>query len=779
VTTDRRKRLGEILVASGTIDESQLEDALAAQADGSVRRRLGATIIDLGFSTEDDIAAALATQLRLETVDLAEIGPEPAALQRIPRHLAERHHVLPLRIDEDQQLVVAMADPTNVFALDDLKLGSGLRDVRPVVSTETAITEALRRTYASDSAALDMVENMVEGDVTTVDEDEDLAAVAAGDDQPIIRLANAILADAVRTRTSDVHVEPERDHVRIRYRIDGLLRETMRVPKHIGPSLVSRLKIMSTLDIAERRRPQDGRAMIRVEGQEVDLRVSTMPTMHGETIVMRLLRKGAERLSIDDLGISPDARAMFESALERPQGLIVITGPTGSGKTTTLYAGLSLISDPVRNILTLEDPIEYQLEGINQTQVNPKIDLTFARGLRTVLRQDPDVVMVGEIRDRETAELAMEASFTGHLVLSTLHTNDAPSTIVRLVDLGVERFLIASSMILVAAQRLARNVCPHCAVPAQPEERILHRLGLQRSDLEGVRLVQGTGCQRCEKTGYLGRTALLEVLPITPEMRELIVEGGSETEIGRLARQQGMRTLREDGIAKALAGITTLEEVLRVTPEESVRTSRCPECNVVVGEDFLFCPNCDHGLRGDACRECGSRLEGDWTTCPYCRAAVDRDAPPRPVVSRDLVRQVAEGAVRRAPSPAPPTPRTVLVVDDDGSIRKLFGLLLDDEFTVLEAVDGEQALAMTAEHRPDALLLDYRLPDMDGIEVTRQLRQREEGADVAILMVTGVEDPALEVEGLLAGVDDFLTKPFDEDVLRARLRSLLRRHATV
>ncbi|MBW3659709.1 MAG: Flp pilus assembly complex ATPase component TadA, partial [Actinobacteria bacterium] len=359
----RRRRLGEILVESGTITESELEDALAAQTHEGVRQRLGTAIIRLGYSTEESIADALATQLGLETVDLSVVGPEPQALSRIPRQLAERHHVLPLHVDEDQNLVVAMSDPTNVFALDDIKFSSGLRGIRAVVSTETSITEALRRTYGSDTAALDMVEGMGDGDVTTIEEDDDLAVTAGGDDQPIIRLANAILADAVRSRTSDVHVEPERDRVRVRYRIDGMLRETMRVPKHIGPALISRLKIMSSLDIAERRRPQDGRAMIRVEGQEVDLRVSTMPTMYGETIVMRLLRKGAERLDIEDLGISPDARAMFEAALERPQGLIVITGPTGSGKTTTLYAGLSIIADPVRNILTLEDPIEYQLEG--------------------------------------------------------------------------------------------------------------------------------------------------------------------------------------------------------------------------------------------------------------------------------------------------------------------------------------------------------------------------------------------------------------------------------
>ncbi|MDX1620907.1 MAG: ATPase, T2SS/T4P/T4SS family, partial [Nitriliruptorales bacterium] len=358
-TRHRRKRLGEILVNGDVITEIQLEDALAAQNEGGARRRLGTTIVELGFCDEQDIADALARQLGYGTVDLAEVAPDAGALGRVPRKLAERHHALPLEIDDDDFLVVAMSDPTNVVALDDLKLTSGLRGIRPVVAPESDVTDALRRAYSTDTSALEMVEGMHEGEVVTVDrrEPDDLTSGSGADAQPIIRLANAILADAVRTRASDIHVEPERGHVRVRYRIDGMLRETMRVPKHIGPSLTSRLKIMASLDIAERRRPQDGRAMIRVEGQEVDLRVSTMPTLFGETIVLRLLRKGAEQLHVEELGLATDVREQFMNALERPQGLIVCTGPTGSGKTTTLYAGMTELADPVRNILTLEDPI--------------------------------------------------------------------------------------------------------------------------------------------------------------------------------------------------------------------------------------------------------------------------------------------------------------------------------------------------------------------------------------------------------------------------------------
>ena len=728
-----KKRLGEILLAQGVLTPEELEDALAAQTTGGRRERLGSTILRLGMAEEIDIANALARQLGLDTVDLTKVGAESNALARVPRKLAERHHLLPLEIEQGDILVVAMSDPTNVVALDDIKLTSGLRGVRTVVTTQSAIDAALRRVYGADQEALDVVEGL-ESDVQTIDEDEgDLTSAAeATDDQPIIRLANAILSDAVRGRASDVHVEPERDRVRVRYRIDGMLREAMRVPRHIGPALTSRLKIMSNLDIAERRRPQDGRAMIRVEGQEVDLRVSTMPTMYGEVMVLRLLRKGTERLKIDDLGLAPDLREIFETALSRPQGLIVMTGPTGSGKTTSLYAGLATLADPVRNIITLEDPVEYQLPGVNQTQINPKVDLTFARGLRTVLRQDPDVVMVGEIRDRETAELAMEASFTGHLVLSTLHTNDAPSTIVRLVDLGVERFLIASSLLLVVAQRLARVVCPHCKEPAEPDERTLKHLNLSREDLAGAELTRGAGCQFCERTGYYGRIGLMSMLRITPQMRELITDGASETEIARLARKQGMRSLREDGLLKAFAGITTLDEVLRTTPDEALG---------------------DESVSIDT-----SLAEGIQ---PYSggERATDTGEP------------TTDGAGDSGG-------RSVLVVDDDTSVRQLLGTMLMDDFVVLEAESGEGALQLARQHRPDVVVLDYRLPDLDGIEVTRNLRADARTAEIPIVMITGHPDAEVEVEGLVAGIDDYITKPFDGDVLQARIAAAARRQKT-
>ncbi len=628
-----RPRIGQVLMAAGILDAEQLQTALGTQAATEGHQRLGQAILDLGYCTEAELTEALSEQLGVPAVDLSQEAPDPGALERVPRRLARRHRVLPLRV-ENGNLVVAMADPTDVVARDDLELTAGVGDLDVLVASETQIAQGLRRSYGADGAARAALDELDEDRIELPDVLDQLDA-GSGEDGPVIRLANAILEEAVRLRASDVHIEPGRHELRVRYRVDGMLRESMRAPRRIMPALASRIKVMASLDIAERRRPQDGRARLRVDGQDVDLRISTMPSMHGETIVLRLLQKGQERLLLDDLGLSPDIRSTFERILERPQGLIVITGPTGSGKTTTLYAALTEIADPVRNIVTLEDPIEYELPGVNQTQINPKAGLTFAGGMRSMLRQDPDVVMVGEIRDDETAELALEASMTGHLVLATLHTNDAPSTVVRLLDLGVDRFLIASSLALVAAQRLARTVCPSCAEPAEPEERSMRLLGLAEADLEGADLRRGTGCQECDKSGFRGRTAIIEALPVTPAMRELIMEGGTETDIARLARDEGMRTLRHNGIEKAKQGITTLREVLRVTPEEPVSTSRCPSCHLLVGDDFVICPSCREPLsQATTCPYCQHRVEADWSACPFCRAELTGVTSPPPAAEQ-------------------------------------------------------------------------------------------------------------------------------------------------
>jgi type IV pilus assembly protein PilB len=601
-------------VAGGVLTIEQVEEAIHRRLPGE---RFGSVLLRIGFATEDDIADAVATQLRLPRIDVTYERPAADVIDRVPGRLAERHDLLPLGFDDDGALVVATADPSDVVALDDVRMAAGVRSVRPVVTTSAALTLARRRAYRAD-ATQDLLEDLAPETTDEFEEPDDVDAA------PVVRLVDSLLADAVAARASDLHVEAEKDGLRVRIRVDGLLRETARVPRSLAGQVVSRLKILSRLDIAERRLPQDGRALLRFEGQAVDVRVSTMPTMFGETVVLRLLAKGNEQVSIDELGMPPQAQERFLEALGRPQGLVLVTGPTGSGKTTTLYAGLSAVADPTRNVLTLEDPIEYQLTGVNQTQIEPKIGLTFARGLRHVLRQDPDVVLVGEIRDEETAQLAVEASFTGHLVLATLHTNDAPSSVSRLIDLGVDPFLASSSLLLVLAQRLARLVCSSCAQPTEPSDDVLRRLGLDRSTLADAEPKQGVGCPACEGTGEHGRTAITEVLPVGPRLRELLLENATEIAISRSARTDGMKTLRESAIELASRGSITFEEALRVTPEPSGDVTRCPSCAAIVADDHLVCPICATQLAVRHCEGCGRGVEDAWTTCPWCRHPLGR-----------------------------------------------------------------------------------------------------------------------------------------------------------
>ncbi|MCA1784285.1 MAG: Flp pilus assembly complex ATPase component TadA [Intrasporangiaceae bacterium] len=562
----RRRRIGEVLLEAGIISESDLMNGLKDSFPGE---RLGHALIRLGIVDEGSIADAIASQLGLQRIDLTTERPTEEAIDRVPSKLAARHEVVPVRLDGDV-LVLATADPSDVAAMDDVRLTARARKVVPVIATESAIEEARRRAYRTD-AARGMMHDLEEQEEAPA-EDDDLHDDLDADAQPVIKLVGTLLADAVVARASDIHIEPDRDGLAVRIRVDGMLKDRGHVPRSMSGQVVSRLKIMSRLDIAERRLPQDGRATVKVDDQEVDLRVSTMPTMHGETVVLRLLPKGAERVPISGLGLTDHAQAQFLGALERPQGLVLVTGPTGSGKTTTLYAGLEAVTDPTRNVITLEDPVEGELKGVNQTQIEPKIGFTFARGLRHVLRQDPDVVLVGEIRDHETASLAVEASFTGHLVLATLHTNNAPSSIARLVDLGADRFLVASSLLLVVAQRLARRLCPRCTEPEDPDEELLERAGLDAAKRRSTSFRDATfrtapGCAYCDHTGAVGRIAISEILPMISEMRDLIIEGAAEGAMTKLAAAGGMVSLREDAVARAMQGDISLHEAVRVTPD--------------------------------------------------------------------------------------------------------------------------------------------------------------------------------------------------------------------
>jgi len=629
-----RRRLGEVLVRGGAITEDALQEALARQIVDGRRKRLGALLVELGHVTELGIAAALADQLGLDCVDEHSLTNTEAA-DTVPAALAQRHQVLPVSISNGV-LTVASADPTNVVALDDIRLAAGVRSLRILVATASTVESALQRFYGFDQQAGQLID-AIDGTLDPSDADADIAP----DDGPVVRLAESLLNEAIIARVSDVHVEPGAHETVVRYRIDGVLKVVTTIPRAKAGALISRLKLIAGMDIAERRRPQDGRVAFRSHGQEVDLRVSSLPSLHGETLVLRLLRKGADRLGLHDVGFSADQLTLALSAVEQPQGLVLITGPTGSGKTSSLYGFLGHLVSETSKVITVEDPVEYELPGVNQTQVNRRVELSFERALRTVLRQDPDVIMVGEIRDPETAELAIQAAQTGHLVFSTLHTNDAVGAIGRLRDLGVAPYLIASALTMVIAQRLARRVCDGCAVPVEACPEILAQLHLRATDLAGAKLRAGAGCERCNGSGYMGRTAVFELLPVDARVRELIVGSGSEQALRHAGRGNGLRTLREDGLAKAAAGITTLEEVLRITPTDAADDHACTVCAQHVEPDFVACPWCGVALRPERCGTCDRMLQSGWVVCPGCAT---------PVMGED---------VQSAPSPAsaPPAPR--------------------------------------------------------------------------------------------------------------------------
>ena len=553
------KDLADVLREEGLITADQLAQATAEQE--RLGRTLGRVLIDLGMVKETDLVAALARQVGLDYVDLTDQHIDPAAASLVSEQVARRYRAMPIGF-EDGRLIVAMSDPSNVFALDDIRTITGM-DVKPVVATAGDIEAAIRRYGQFEQSVEDIsAEASSQADDGVKDLDEIEAAV---EDAPIVRLVNLLITQAVADRASDIHIEPAERDIRIRYRIDGVLHEVMRSPKNIQAGLISRLKVMADINIAERRVPQDGRIGLVVGGKAVDLRVATLPTVYGEKVVIRILDKSSVLLRLEDLGFADASFEQFEKAFRKPYGTILVTGPTGSGKSTTLYATLNIINGVDRNIITIEDPVEYRLSGVNQIQVNNKAGLSFASALRSILRADPDVILVGEIRDRETALIAMEAALTGHLVLSTLHTNDAAAAVTRLVEMEVAPYIVASSLDCVVAQRLARRLCEHCKEAYQPSEAELKYAGFQERDINKIKeLFRPAGCSRCGKTGYRGRLGLYEIMPISEEIEMLTAERKSSEDIKKVAIEQGMVTLRDDGLEKVRAGMTSLEEIFRV-----------------------------------------------------------------------------------------------------------------------------------------------------------------------------------------------------------------------
>ncbi|OGQ23365.1 MAG: type II secretion system protein GspE [Deltaproteobacteria bacterium RIFCSPLOWO2_02_FULL_44_10] len=561
------KSLGAILLETSSLTDEQLEQALAVQRERGIR--LGEALVQLKLLRSEDILRALSIQLGFPYENKLEVESISSDLvQSIPISYAKQNEVLPLR-RENGSIVVAIADPTNFYALDDLRMLLK-HDVKPVIASSYEILNAINAVYnksTGDEAAIDELNEEDEELVGEFNEPVDL--LDADDEAPIIRLVNTLLFRAVKQKASDIHIEPFERDLKVRFRINGILYDIITPPKRAQNAIISRVKIMAQLNIAEKRIPQDGRIRIKIAGKDIDIRVSTIPTAHGESVVMRLLDASALLLDVDNLGFSTYNVDIFKRMIDYKNGIVLVTGPTGSGKTTTLYAALSRLNTNEVKILTAEDPVEYQIKGVNQMQVNPKIDLTFASCLRAFLRQDPDIIMVGEVRDRETAEIAIQASLTGHLVLSTLHTNDAASSITRLVDMGVEPFLVASSVIGILAQRLVRTVCRDCARSYDPDEDELQKIGLTLEDLQGRHLFRPVGCPECMETGYAGRLGIHEGIMITDAIRAELMKGSDATRIKQVALQEGMKTLRQDAAEKVVMGLTTVAEVLRVTQEES------------------------------------------------------------------------------------------------------------------------------------------------------------------------------------------------------------------
>ena len=564
------RRLGDLLVADGLLTADQLKKALAEQKGSP--EKLGSVLIRLNFVNEDQLIGFLSRQYGVPSITLAQLDIDPEVLKLVPSPIARKYEVIPVR-KMGNSLALAMADPTNVFALDDISVMTNLQ-VLPLVASQTAIKKAIDRNYESKTEAISTVLSDMQTDlanVEVVEEGEEGTKVdvfelkESADEAPVVKLVNMVLVDAIQKGASDIHFESYEKIFRIRFRMDGVLHEMLAPPKRLESAILSRIKIMSNLDIAERRLPQDGRIKLRYSNREIDFRVSTLPTIFGEKAVLRILDKEALKLDLTQLGFDDWSLEKFNAAIHQPYGMVLITGPTGSGKTTTLYSGIHTINSPDVNIMTAEDPVEYNLKGVNQVQINEGVGRTFAAALRSFLRQDPDVILVGETRDLETAQISIRAALTGHLVFSTLHTNDCPSTIARLLDMGIPPFLVASSLLLVLAQRLGRKVCKQCREPYDADEESLVSYGHVPSGKGKTQFYKGKGCATCNFTGMKGRIAIYEVMPIGEELRDAILKSAPTAELRSIAQAGGMKSLRQAGLMKVIEGTTTIDEVLRVT----------------------------------------------------------------------------------------------------------------------------------------------------------------------------------------------------------------------
>ncbi|WP_018294856.1 ATPase, T2SS/T4P/T4SS family [Mariprofundus ferrooxydans] len=711
------------LIQSGVLTEAQLSEA--EQLGLAKKKSLLAALVETEGVDVDALFNALSRLYKTSYIDISKAVIDPQLMELCPEKLCYQYMFVPVGRNETD-IVIATATPLDVSMLDALGFKLGRRIV-PRLARPDQILRKIHESYqdgdSAFTAAMDDLddEHALTQEMDSTQETANLDELKRGaEDSPIIKLVNGVIVQAMKIGSSDIHIEPGDKQSVVRLRVDGRLRPMIRFPSKAHPLVVSRIKIMSKLDISNTRTPQDGRARVKMLGKSYDMRISTLPAMHGEKVVMRILDQGGLALNLDVLCFEETAYKHIRQCIEQPTGAVLVTGPTGSGKTTTLYSFLHHIQNEEMNLITIEDPVEFQIAGINQVQVNPKAGMTFAAVLRSILRQDPDVVMVGEIRDEETAEIALHAAQTGHLVLSTLHTNDAPSTVTRLLDMGIEPSMLASSLNLIVAQRLVRRLCPQCRVESKPTDEVIERLGIP----EGVRFYDKAGCKHCMNIGYKGRMGVHEVLYVSDRIRKLIARGATDRELMQAARDEDMLTLFEDGLSKALAGQTSLPEVMRV-------------CTVPEGFDLN-----DH-------------LDENHQFISYGEVQRRRDKEhARYTIASDQ--------------------QTVLVVDDSSSVRNLVEFVLDaDGYKVLQAEDGQQAWDMLQRMKPSLVLTDCEMPNMTGMELLKQMREQDRFDDVPVILLTARRSEEDEVQGLKAGAADYIGKPVEPLKLQARVRKTL------
>ena len=792
-------KIGNIFVHNGLISPEELRVALE-ENEKHPDEKIGQTLLRLNYIDDHDLAKTLSIQLNIPYLDLETTFIAPEAIKLIPQKMAKKYHMLPIAI-ENKSLILAVEDPKDFEAIDMAIFSSGLK-VCPRIAARRSIEKQIDLQYlGAGQASEELIEGMsFDSGEKKLTESEIQKLKLKSEMVPVIKMVDSVIATAVSKRASDIHVEPQEKMLQIRQRVDGVMQKAIDLPAWIKAAFISRLKIMAKMDIAERQVPQDGKIKLKVNKRVIDFRVSTLPTQYGEKVVIRILDSGKDTLSLGEIGLLPENHKKLGELINLPQGMILVCGPTGSGKTTTIYAALSELAHRDINIITLEDPIEYGMEGLNQVQINEKTGLTFAKALRSVLRQDPNVVFIGEIRDKETAEIALRAAMTGHLVISTLHTNDAVSTITRLTDMDVDSYLIASCLSGVVSQRLLRTICEECREDYEPPPEILQKLEMKLGREIPFMFYRGKGCEKCQQSGYRGRVPAHEILIVSDEIRDLIIKGESESKIVQIARKNGMRSMMEDALEKLAYGMTTVEEIERslftIDVAKTLSKAQCPQCHNFLESDWLVCPYCAGTVKNESQGEKTPSQKEEIHLQPEKSSLPEEKTPKQ---EEKIAISPEEGLIQETVSREQTTilgveklsdndfqiiaqfladfqGSKILFVDDERILRKAMEALLTEyNFKVTVAEDGEEALAKIAEDEPQLIITDIVMPKMDGLHMIKKLRTDKTMGSIPVIIISQRGDPQNRLEGFRLGIDDYLPKPFTFEELLYRVSVVLKR----